>query len=69
MIGLNIAREKGYRRVQVQLDSRCALQLIRRVTRKIHQYIAMVDKIRELMRRAWEFESIHAHREGNHATD
>ncbi|CAN0892825.1 hypothetical protein LINGRAHAP2_LOCUS17793 [Linum grandiflorum] len=29
----------------------------------------MVDKIRELMRRAWEFESIHAHREGNHATD
>ncbi|CAN0923024.1 hypothetical protein LINGRAHAP2_LOCUS33365 [Linum grandiflorum] len=44
--GLNIASKSRYRRVQVQLDSRCALQLIRQATGEIHSTLLLCIRFR-----------------------
>ncbi|CAN1244079.1 hypothetical protein LINPERPRIM_LOCUS5924 [Linum perenne] len=49
--GLLIAWEKGYRRVQVQLDSRCAAILVHHEEEGVHHHSTVVDQIHELMQR------------------
>ncbi|CAI0443132.1 unnamed protein product [Linum tenue] len=67
--GLNLAWDKGYRRVRVQLDSQCAVQLIRHVNTGNHHCAAILDRFRELLSRHWEVIIEHVYREGNRCAD
>ncbi|CAN1758812.1 Putative ribonuclease H protein At1g65750 [Linum perenne] len=52
--GLQLAWERGYRKIQLQLDSQCAVQLLQGDDLEDHTHAATIIMARELLRRDWE---------------
>lgn len=67
--GLDLAWNRGCRRVALESDSKEALSLIRRRDQKNHPLEALIQKIREILRRDWEVKLEHGLREGNMVTN
>ncbi|CAN1769908.1 Putative ribonuclease H protein At1g65750, partial [Linum perenne] len=67
--GLQLAWDWGYRKVQLQLDSRCAVSLLQSNGLEDHAHTSTIHSARYLIRRDWEVQIIHVHREGNHVAD
>ncbi|CAI0382345.1 unnamed protein product [Linum tenue] len=67
--GLQLAWELGYRRVNVQLDSRCAVEILQRQQDHDHRDSAVSHHFQELMQRDWEVSLTHIYREGNKCAD
>ncbi|CAN1304436.1 hypothetical protein LINPERPRIM_LOCUS26206 [Linum perenne] len=51
----------------IRLDSRCAVSLIRREEDGFHQHSVVVDRIHELLWRAWEVEITHIYRKSSYS--
>ncbi|CAL1355244.1 unnamed protein product [Linum trigynum] len=66
---LQVVCERGYRRVRVQLDSKCAVHLIRQAHTGDHHCGSILDRFRDLMSRPWEVTIEHIYREGNCCAD
>ncbi|CAN1832077.1 Putative ribonuclease H protein At1g65750 [Linum perenne] len=67
--GLQLAWERGYRKIQLQLDSQCAVQLLQAEGLDDHAHAATIFKATELLQRNWEVQILHVYRESNHAAD
>ncbi|CAN1841153.1 Putative ribonuclease H protein At1g65750 [Linum perenne] len=67
--GLRRAWDAGFRRVELQIDSRVAITLLNSDDRLRTQHGLEIDKFKELKNRKWEVVIKHVYREGNHATD
>ncbi|CAN1279411.1 Putative ribonuclease H protein At1g65750 [Linum perenne] len=67
--GLQLAWERGYRKIQLQLDSQCAVQLLQGDDLEDHTHAATIIMARELLRRDWEVQILHVYRERNHVAD
>ncbi|CAN1836512.1 Putative ribonuclease H protein At1g65750, partial [Linum perenne] len=67
--GLQLAWEQGYRKIQLQLDSQCAVQLLQGDDLEDHAHAATIIMARELLRRNWEVQILHVYRESNHVAD
>ncbi|CAN1138632.1 Putative ribonuclease H protein At1g65750 [Linum perenne] len=67
--GLQLAWERGYRKIQLQLDSQCAVQLLQGDDLEDHTHAATIIMARELLRRDWEVHILHVYRERNHVAD
>ncbi|CAI0548391.1 unnamed protein product, partial [Linum tenue] len=63
--GLQLAWELGYRRVKVQLDSRCAVQILQRRHGDDDRHSAVTQCFLALLERDWEVSLSHVYREGN----
>ncbi|CAI0390754.1 unnamed protein product [Linum tenue] len=59
----------GHRRVRVELDSSCAVQLLRSKDRPDHHHAALIDRFQDLLARNWEESVSHIYREGNQCVD
>ncbi|CAN0919394.1 Putative ribonuclease H protein At1g65750 [Linum grandiflorum] len=69
VIGLQLAWERVYRKVRVQLDSQAAIQLLL-VEREItHQYSSEVLSFHEMLERDWVVKVEHIYRECNRPAD
>ncbi|CAI0435089.1 unnamed protein product, partial [Linum tenue] len=67
--GLQLAWDLGFRRVRVELDSRCAVHLLSSNAHPDHQHSAITDRIQALCKRDWEVALYHVYREGNKCVD
>ncbi|CAN1319948.1 Putative ribonuclease H protein At1g65750, partial [Linum perenne] len=67
--GLQLAWERGYRKIQLYLDSQFAVQLLQGDDLEDHVHVATIITTREPLQRNWEVQIIHIYREGNHAAD
>ncbi|CAL1368849.1 unnamed protein product [Linum trigynum] len=67
--GLQLAWDAGYRHVRLELDSACAIQLLRSPDSSEHHHAAIIDRAIELLQRQWEVEIAHIYREGNKSAD
>ncbi|CAN1189170.1 Putative ribonuclease H protein At1g65750, partial [Linum perenne] len=67
--GLQLAWERGYRKIQLQLDSQCAVQLLQGDDLEDRAHAATIIMARELLRRDWEVRILHVYRESNHVAD
>ncbi|CAN1177321.1 Putative ribonuclease H protein At1g65750, partial [Linum perenne] len=61
--GLQLAWERGYRKIQLQLDSHCAVQLLHGEGLEDHAHAATIMTATELLRRNWEVQILHVYRE------
>ncbi|CAI0429574.1 unnamed protein product [Linum tenue] len=66
--GLQLAWERGYRKVAVQTDSSTAISLIHSAE-TAHPHYTLVAYIRRLMEREWEVSLSHVFRESNFVAD
>ncbi|CAI0420751.1 unnamed protein product [Linum tenue] len=66
--GLQLAWDRGYRRVRVELDSHCAVQLLHNQSTD-HHHAAVIERFHELCARDWEVMCYQIYREGNRCTD
>ncbi|KAF7844735.1 putative reverse transcriptase [Senna tora] len=69
LIGLQIAKEKGYTRVVVESDSRDVLALIEKTTESNQQMHMLARRIRDLYKEDVEIVLSHAYREANKLAD
>ncbi|CAN1283004.1 Putative ribonuclease H protein At1g65750 [Linum perenne] len=60
--GLQLAWERGYRKIQLQLDSQCAVQLLQGDDLEDHAHATTIIM-------DWEVRILHIYRESNHAAD
>ncbi|CAN1808037.1 Putative ribonuclease H protein At1g65750 [Linum perenne] len=67
--GLDLAWDRGWRKVAVQCDSWAALALIANESEPTHQHAREVLALRNLLVRDWEVTLTHVFREGNQAAD
>ncbi|CAN1133397.1 Putative ribonuclease H protein At1g65750, partial [Linum perenne] len=67
--GLELAWSYGFRKIDLQLDSRAAVAMLACTEDPIHQYAAEVLTFRELCKRDWRVEIHHVYREANKAAD
>ncbi|CAN0912824.1 Putative ribonuclease H protein At1g65750 [Linum grandiflorum] len=67
--GLKLAWDLGFRNVQLQTDSLCALQLLHTLESMDHQHAAILLQFNELSLRDWEIKLSHVFREGNVMAD
>ncbi|KAH9804404.1 putative ribonuclease H protein [Citrus sinensis] len=67
--GLSIAWLHGYRRVIVEVDSRCILQLVSNSNPTINEHLSLITAIQELIGRDWLIQMNHIYREANAAAD
>ncbi|CAI0392113.1 unnamed protein product, partial [Linum tenue] len=67
--GLQLGWDAGYRHVRLELDSACALQLLRSTDYEEHHHAAIIDRALELLTRQWDVEIAHVYREGNKCAD
>ncbi|CAI0545960.1 unnamed protein product [Linum tenue] len=63
--GLQLAWDTGFRCIRVELDSLCAVQLLRSLDSPDHQQAAIIQRFRELLTHQWEVVVSHIFREGN----
>ncbi|CAI0601142.1 unnamed protein product, partial [Linum tenue] len=68
VIGLRAAWEVGARKVEVQTDSRVAIDLVQAATESSPHY-QLVMQVRRLLERAWQVVLKHIYREANAAAD
>ncbi|CAN1813880.1 Putative ribonuclease H protein At1g65750, partial [Linum perenne] len=68
--GIRRAWEAGYRKFEVQMDSKAAVTiLLNSEPDSSHQYTLEVLEFRDWLHRDWEVKLIHIYREANHAAD
>ncbi|CAI0404027.1 unnamed protein product [Linum tenue] len=67
--GLQLAWDLGYRRVRVELDSRCGIHLISSNANPDHHHVSIIDRLQALARCDWEVVFSHVYREGNKCAD
>ncbi|CAN1179460.1 Putative ribonuclease H protein At1g65750, partial [Linum perenne] len=68
--GIRRAWEAGYRRIEVQMDSKAAVAiLLNSESGSSHQYTLEVLEFQDWLHRDWEVKLIHIYREANHAAD
>ncbi|CAN1747316.1 Putative ribonuclease H protein At1g65750 [Linum perenne] len=67
--GLELAWDYGFRRVELQLDSKVAISLLSSPDIPQHQQAAEVLHFQNLCKRSWEVRVRHIFREANKATD
>ncbi|CAL1360380.1 unnamed protein product [Linum trigynum] len=67
--GLQVAWDTGFRRVRVELDSLCAVQLLNSLDSPDHQQAAIIQRFKELLIHQWEVVVSHIFREGNKCAD
>ncbi|CAL1387342.1 unnamed protein product [Linum trigynum] len=63
-----MAWDAGARRVEVQSDSRTAIQLLQSAT-EFHPHRTMISTARQLLQREWQVNIVHTFREGNFVAD
>ncbi|CAI0559343.1 unnamed protein product, partial [Linum tenue] len=66
--GLQIAWDLGLKKVQVQTDSKIAMQLLHEATSS-NPHHCLIAAARRLLARDWQVEIIHMYREGNVVAD
>ncbi|CAI0449362.1 unnamed protein product [Linum tenue] len=66
--GLQLAWERGYCRVRVELDFQCVVQLLHSQSTD-HHHAVVIERFQELCTRDWEVLCYHIYREGNTCTD
>ncbi|CAN1784065.1 Putative ribonuclease H protein At1g65750 [Linum perenne] len=69
LFGLQLAWERGHRRVTAQLDSAVAVDLLQASGEITHHHAAEVYQFRELLNRDWCIQVRHTYREANKAAD
>ncbi|CAN1818158.1 Putative ribonuclease H protein At1g65750 [Linum perenne] len=69
MSGLQLAWERCYRKIQLQLNSQCAIQLLQAEGLDDHAHAATIIKAIELLQRNREVHIIHVYRKSNHTAD
>ncbi|CAN1315860.1 Putative ribonuclease H protein At1g65750 [Linum perenne] len=67
--GLQLAWDRGYRKVQLHIDSQCAVLLLQSDDRTDHLHAATIRRARELLHRDWEVHIRQVFRESNHVAD
>ncbi|CAI0460821.1 unnamed protein product [Linum tenue] len=67
--GLQLAWDLGFRWVKVQLDSKCALQILQCPHREDNRHSAVVARFQALIGRNWEVFVSHVYRESNKCAD
>ncbi|CAN1183539.1 Putative ribonuclease H protein At1g65750, partial [Linum perenne] len=68
-LGLNLAWDMGFRRVNIQLDSLAAVAAIKGIPDTDRQHNHIIHQIRELCNRQWTVNLTHTYREGNRVAD
>ncbi|CAI0375210.1 unnamed protein product [Linum tenue] len=63
--GLQLAWDLGFRRVKVQMDSKCACQILQSHHREDNRHSAVVARFQALIGRNWEVAISHVYRESN----
>ncbi|CAN0905585.1 Putative ribonuclease H protein At1g65750 [Linum grandiflorum] len=66
---MTIAWDNGYRRLAIQTDSVCAVQLLKSQDIHNHPHAALVLKFQELSRCDWDLKITHIYREANFMAD
>ncbi|CAI0475133.1 unnamed protein product [Linum tenue] len=69
MEGLQLAWNLGLRRIRVEIDSQCAVQLLRNQDAPDHPHAVTIHRFQELFQRDWEVTIHHIYREGNKGAD
>ncbi|CAN1140993.1 Putative ribonuclease H protein At1g65750 [Linum perenne] len=69
IIGLERAWELGGRKVEVQMDSSCAISILDGKLNLEHQHTGLVLRFKQLAERSWTIQLTHIYREGNHLAD
>ncbi|CAN1280519.1 Putative ribonuclease H protein At1g65750, partial [Linum perenne] len=67
--GLQLAWDRGFRKVQLQTDSQCAVLLLQSDDHADHIHATTIQRAQELLRRDWEVRITHVFRESNHVAD
>ncbi|CAN1837968.1 Putative ribonuclease H protein At1g65750 [Linum perenne] len=66
---LELAWKKGHRKVSLQLDSKCVVQILNNLTDLDHQHFSLVTRFNDLIQRDWEVNVQHIFREANFLAD
>ncbi|CAI0376418.1 unnamed protein product [Linum tenue] len=69
MEGLQLAWNLGLLRIIVEIDSQCAVQLLRNQDAPDHPHAAIIHRFQELLHRDWDVTIHHIYREGNKGAD
>ncbi|CAL1407399.1 unnamed protein product [Linum trigynum] len=67
--GLQMAWDKGYRKVHLNLDSSTAMSIIRNCSDDDHRHGLLVQHVCNVLNRDWDVVISHVYREGNRAAD
>ena len=67
--GLQLAWDKGYQMVILEMDSSGAISLITSVKHIYHPYGLVIQRVPNLLKRSWVVEVKHAFREANRSAD
>ncbi|CAN1191383.1 Putative ribonuclease H protein At1g65750 [Linum perenne] len=69
VVGLQRAWELGVRKVEVQMDSSCSINMLEGKSNLEHQHAGLVLRFKQLAERSWTIRLTHIYREGNHLAD
>ncbi|CAN1179882.1 Aldehyde oxidase 4 [Linum perenne] len=61
--------DRGFCKVQLQIDSHCAVLLLQSDDREDHIHATTIQRAQDLFRRDWEVRITHVFRESNHVAD
>ncbi|KAL9441410.1 hypothetical protein AB3S75_019988 [Citrus x aurantiifolia] len=67
--GLQLAWNSGIRKIKVEIDSRCVLQLVTKPTLEINHYAPLIRAIKDYLKMDWQVSISHIYREANFAAD
>ncbi|CAN1841559.1 Putative ribonuclease H protein At1g65750 [Linum perenne] len=67
--GMTIAWELGIRRLAIQVDSRCVIDILIDTSNSSHQHSSLVTLFQRLREREWEVRLYHVYREANYLVD
>ncbi|CAN1753623.1 Putative ribonuclease H protein At1g65750, partial [Linum perenne] len=67
--GLQLVWDRGFCKVQLQIDSHCAVLLLQSDDREDHIHATTIQRAQDLFRRDWEVRITHVFRESNHVAD
>ncbi|CAN1163134.1 Putative ribonuclease H protein At1g65750 [Linum perenne] len=67
--GMNLAWNCGVRKLMIQTDSACAIQLLRDMRNYDHQHASLMLQFEEMLKHDWEVKMQHIYREGNFLAD
>ena len=67
--GLNLALDLGFRRVELESDSSCTINLVNQKSPKCHRHTQLVIAIQDLLHRDWGVSCNHIYREANFAAN
>ncbi|CAI9112050.1 OLC1v1012421C1 [Oldenlandia corymbosa var. corymbosa] len=67
--GLQLAWDKGYRKLEAKVDNKIVVRLVLPKEPNSEVHLGILCAIKELMSRSWEVKLAHVHREKNFAAD